>query len=706
MKTRIHPLGRLSGAAVVAGAFLLVAAVLLETTPADAASQAFVTDSGGTYDCGKPAMGMSGVLKVERDPVICTTSGSLNVPALPDTATIATFHMAAVLDALKDVRIRGTELFVDITATTPGPLVFELGISRDLREFAPLGAVTVDVNSKILGELRVDLSTIWGVVPRGTYLALRVRKSASTFAGSLSLHNPSGFPPLPSSMRGSFFQGAWTVGKLGADFPNIQAAIDSANVVSGDRIYVMPGTYSSAGFVNVNFGTKNVMVIGEGGPDRTIIDCRYANRAFHFNTTSITNAGGIEGLTIRRANASSVLIESGAAPTIRNCVFRDSDSAAESGGAIHLNTKVAMTRMVQVEECRFIGNRTSAVTPTVNSGGAIAVEGGGGLVARFAVRGSTFLKNTAAGKGGAIFVSADTADVQLLDSTFLENSAVVGGALHADCDGAVTVQRSRFELNYAEAAGAAASRRVAFFNSVFYQNGASGNGGAVLVTGGTSTAHTVLDFCTLNGNFARRVGGVYMGSGNLTVANSILWGDWHTDASFYGGAELYTGDTGTLWLGNVDLRGGKAGIFGRVNPEPIDGGTIMDVNPLFAFAGSPHLMPGSPCIDKGVASVSFPSGMGLTNPSTDADGVPRSLTGGTAGTPDLGAYEYHGDAGRPMPILSAERLLLAQRQGGPPPDAIALTIKNASTSALPWTAAATVEADVPWLVVRPRGKGM
>ena len=110
-------------------------------------------------------------------------------------------------------------------------------------------------------------------------------------------------------------------------------------------------------------------------------------------------------------------------------------------------------------------------------------------------------------------------------------------------------------------------------------------------------------------------------------------------------------------------------------------------------------MPGSPAIDQGVAAP------GVTTPTHDAEGVSRALTGGSAGVADLGAFEYHGDAGRPLPIVSPARLLLSQRQGGPPPDAIALSIRNASVQTLPWTATVAVESSVPWLVVRPPAAG-
>jgi serine protease len=50
------------------------------------------------------------------------------------------------------------------------------------------------------------------------------------------------------------------------DYPTIQSALDAA--ISGDRVFVDPGTYPE----NLNFGGKDVTVIGTGGPAATVLD--------------------------------------------------------------------------------------------------------------------------------------------------------------------------------------------------------------------------------------------------------------------------------------------------------------------------------------------------------------------------------------------------------------------------------------------------
>src|SRR5512139_1498057 len=148
MKTTIDILGHRSWAPAAAGPLLLVAAGLLCSTPAAASSRSFFTDSGDTYTCGSPAMGMRGVLKLSGG-ATCTTTASLQIPALPDTATIATFYTTAPLSATRSVRIRGTEIYLDISANAAGPMTIELGYGPNTGSFTPLGAVTAQVSNAL-----------------------------------------------------------------------------------------------------------------------------------------------------------------------------------------------------------------------------------------------------------------------------------------------------------------------------------------------------------------------------------------------------------------------------------------------------------------------------------------------------------------------------------------------------------------------------
>ena len=553
-------------AATAAMALLLALAGLLAADPAAAGLRSFFTDSGGTYTCGSPAIGMRGVLNFSGAPN-CTTDATLEIPPAA-SGTIATFYSSSFFSTTRATKVRGNELFVDMVADTPGEIVFEFGYGANTASFSPIGSARVVMNwARDPQGHRVDLSGVWGQVPMNMYLVLRIRKSAlSPFSGRLFLHNmpPVGGPTF-SSIRGSVYDGAWTVGKSGADLPTLAAALTDSRVLAEDRLYLKPDTYTGAGYTGVNFSSKALMVVGEEGPEKTIIDCGYSTWAFRFSSGA-TSTSGLDGLTIRRANSSSVLLSGTASPLIRNCVFRDNDSAGASGGAIRLNATGAMASAARVEDCRFVGNRSSSADTALGNGGAIAVEAGAGVMARLTISRSTFLRNAAVAFGGAVYVSADTAEVQILDSVFVENAAAYGGALSASDIGAVLVERCRFERNYAMAAGAALSRRVLFLSSVFQGNIAAGSAGAVLASGGTLTVHTVLNYCTLTGNGAASAGGVSVGTGGfVTIANSILWGDWQTDGSPLG-IEV-AAPSATARVSHSIVQGGRAAM--RLPPPTI-----------------------------------------------------------------------------------------------------------------------------------------
>jgi len=98
----------------------------------------------------------------------------------------------------------------------------------------------------------------------------------------------------------------WIVFKLNAgtivvptDYNNIQQAIDSASI--GDIIEVLPGTYSGAGNIKIDFKGKNISLKSTKGADSTIIDCQTSGRAFYFHSKENSNTL-INGFTIRNGH--------------------------------------------------------------------------------------------------------------------------------------------------------------------------------------------------------------------------------------------------------------------------------------------------------------------------------------------------------------------------------------------------------------------
>lgn len=103
-----------------------------------------------------------------------------------------------------------------------------------------------------------------------------------------------------------------------ADFPNIQAAINSSS--DGDTVMVAPGNYSGGGNQNISTGGRAITVTTSGGPLQTFIDGYIVERGFDINggedSTTI-----IEGFTIYNSYC-GVYCDS-SAPYIRNMIIKD-----------------------------------------------------------------------------------------------------------------------------------------------------------------------------------------------------------------------------------------------------------------------------------------------------------------------------------------------------------------------------------------------
>jgi hypothetical protein len=87
-----------------------------------------------------------------------------------------------------------------------------------------------------------------------------------------------------------------------AQYSTIQAAVSAA--VDGDEVRVAPGTYTGGGNKNIDLHGKDLRVLGEGGPEATIIDCQWDGRAFNLehgepSTATLCPARQVPGRTAR-----------------------------------------------------------------------------------------------------------------------------------------------------------------------------------------------------------------------------------------------------------------------------------------------------------------------------------------------------------------------------------------------------------------------
>lgn len=98
--------------------------------------------------------------------------------------------------------------------------------------------------------------------------------------------------------------------------------------------------------------------------------------------------------------------------------FRNNRARGGDGGAIYIDSEAPLSSVVG--SCTFVGNRAT------DNGGAIAVQGGGGLVL---VQG-TLVRNEAKESAGAVYV-ADGLEARISFSTLTVNSAPIAGGVIA-----------------------------------------------------------------------------------------------------------------------------------------------------------------------------------------------------------------------------------------------------------------------------------
>lgn len=176
------------------------------------------------------------------------------------------------------------------------------------------------------------------------------------------------------------------------DFETIGAAVAAS--VSGDTIAIAPAVYAGALNKNIDPAGRDLVFVGVGGWDVTIIDCEGDGRGFNFQSGE-TGATEVRGLTVCNGDVwtnertepvggAIRCYESG--PTIVDCAFEN--CKAISGGGIFVQRC-----SVRVEDCVFLGNFGS------EGGGVCFYHSEDGLV-----RGCLFAEN----KGAGIVMTLET----------------------------------------------------------------------------------------------------------------------------------------------------------------------------------------------------------------------------------------------------------------------------------------------------------
>lgn len=371
------------------------------------------------------------------------------------------------------------------------------------------------------------------------------------------------------TVNASHFSGNTTTTETKADLGGGGAIYASGglNIASSD----FTGNQSTS--PNANQGGGAVYISG----DVAVITGSTFENNTHTNNTSETNGGGAI-----YANGGSLTIEQS-----RFLSNGAAGSGASRGGAMYADASTVI-----ITDSYFQTNRA------VSNGGAIVFAGacnstldqvtflenvstgayGGAIYAQgsLTLTNDYFASNRSANSGGAIYYNqrnnasipgtfTSTSTMYTLNVAGSAPSSGQGGALYLQAD-VVLINRNTFDSNqsatsngesrggavYVDTSESASATTSSIRNSVFYNNqvsGGSSNYGGAMYTTGDITVNS----CTFAKNASvERAGGVYVGSGTLTIVATILVGNTAGN-----GRDVYS-------EGTITSRGyNRVGVYGK-----------------------------------------------------------------------------------------------------------------------------------------------
>lgn len=283
-------------------------------------------------------------------------------------------------------------------------------------------------------------------------------------------------------------------------------------------------------------------------------------------------------------------------------------AAAGYGGAINTSTQ---DTTLQVTNVVFSENHAQS------RGGAVLVAGG-----TVTINNSTFTRNTVDYYGGAIGQFSGV--LILTNSTIEGNSALDGGGIEIQSASDTRITNVTISGNIARGRGGGISR--------------IGTGPTVSLNNVTIT-NNIADSTNLGGADG---GGIYRGGGTITIANSIIAGNYDTPFNSGTGA-IHPDCSGVVTSFGYNLIGIGDGCSGPVNGVNADKVGSMNapilarLNPLGNYGGSTathSLQPNSPAVDAGNPITPGGGGFGACA-ATDQRNVARPVGANC----DIGAYE-------------------------------------------------------------------
>ncbi len=224
-------------------------------------------------------------------------------------------------------------------------------------------------------------------------------------------------------------------GSLARPFDSIAEAIVAAS--TGDEIILLDGIFQGPGNRDLDFSGKDLVLRGQGGPLRCIVNAQAKGRVFDFHSGE-TSAARVVGVTLANGSATTggaVRITGGSTPTIERCVFMF--HRAENGAAIHAD-----------DGGGTLLNSILYRNVASGAGGVLRVEGTADMV----VSGCTLTRNSATSGAGASV--AGSASLEVRNSILWDDDAANGPELQVDSSGVLNVDFCDVEGGLGAVAGA------------------------------------------------------------------------------------------------------------------------------------------------------------------------------------------------------------------------------------------------------------
>lgn len=279
---------------------------------------------------------------------------------------------------------------------------------------------------------------------------------------------------------------------------------------------------------------------------------------------------------------------------------------------------------VSLETCRFTGN-------TADEGGGLSAYGDGLVVV------DTSFDDNEASLGGAVW-TATSDSATFKRCLFDRNNAVVGGGVAAEGDADFLLDRCEFTRNIATVGGGLSTAdhvgTAGVKSGLFGENLAYAYGGGIAAGSGPLRVEN----CTIAYNRAESLGGGIVAGNDTSILNSIVWGNvadsrgkgWSDEVAQIEGIEF-----ADIQYSNVQGWSGVHGGDSNMNIDPVFLDPVDPDGPYGPLEANFHLQPDSPCINAGLTETIDPVPWNPPPTALDLDGKPRVLCGQV----DMGAYE-------------------------------------------------------------------